>query len=73
MIKFGKILTNKNKHIGNKNITLIGSNGKWKSRAEKSTKSKEKRKDYNMKRKRRNMNNKKNFKNTLEKSNYAMF
>lgn len=73
MIKFGKILTSKNKLIGNKSITLIGLNGKWKSRAEKSTKLKEKKRDNNMKRNKRNMNNKKSSKNTLEKSNYATF
>ena len=72
-IKFGKILTSKNKLIGNKSIMLIGLNGKWKSRAEKSTKSKERKRDKNMKRNKSNMNNKKSSKNTSEKSNYAIF
>lgn len=72
-IKFGKILTSKNKLIGNKSIMLIGLNGKWKSRAEKSTKSKEKKRDKNMKRNKSNMNNRKSSKNTSEKSNYATF
>lgn len=71
MIKFGRTLTNKKKLIGNKNITLIGLNGKWKLKAERSMKLKEKRRDKSTKRKKSNTNKKKSLKNTLEKLSYV--
>lgn len=72
MTDFGMNLINKKRLIGNKNTMLIGSNGKWKSRAEKSMKLKERRRDKSTKREIRNSNSKKNFKNTLDKLSSAI-
>ena len=67
----GKTSVKTKKLTGNKSTTLIGSNGKWRSKAEKSTKLKEKNADLNMNKKIRNMKSNKNFKNTLAKLNFA--
>ncbi len=69
LTNFGKNSLKPKKLIGNKNTTLIGSNGKWKSKAEKSTISKEKREELSTNKKTRNMKSKKNFKSTSVKFN----
>ena len=66
---FGTNSTSPNKLTGNKSTTLIGSNGKWKSKAEKWINSREKRETSNTKKKIKKEKNKKSFKNTSEKSN----
>lgn len=68
---FGMSSTSKSKPIGNKSITLTGLSGKWKLRAEKSMRSKEKRRELNMNKRKRNTKSKKNSKNTLDKSSFA--
>ena len=68
----GKTSVKTKKLTGNKSTTLIGSNGKWRSKAEKSTKFKEKREDLNTNKKIKNTKSKKNFKSTSEKSNSAI-
>ena len=68
---FGMISTKPKRLIGNKSTTLTGSNGRWKSRPEKSTKSKDKKKDKCTRKKINNTKNNKNSKSISGKSNYA--
>ena len=62
----------KNKVIGNKNIMLITSNGKWKLKTEKSTIFKDKKKEKSMRKKTKQDKNNNNYKSILDKSNYAI-
>lgn len=72
-ISSGMILINKSKPIGNKSTMLTGSNGKWKSKTEKSMKFKEKRRDKCTSKSKRSTKSKSNFKSTLDKLNSVTF
>lgn len=72
LINSGMTSAKTKKLTGNKNTMLIGSNGKWRSKVEKLTTSKEKREDFNMNKKIKNMKNKKSFRSTSVKSNCAI-
>lgn len=71
MTNYGKNSTKASKLIGNKSITSIGLNGKWKLKVEKSIKSKEKKEDLNTSKEIKNTKNNKNYKNTSDKLNSA--